>query len=224
MTAPRFKVGDRVTLKGELQGRVINAWSSTETPGTDWDYLIQWSSGGLGTYRNYDEYIQHMTTPHNPDNLPTPEPPWRFLDEDEIKDRRFNEQIYQWNRKTAEWIPGFCGDTKSATYRTTLTREELAAITPEAKQEESHKAGYFTTCPCGDIIKRGQSLCDNCLERNQLTPPMTTEPTEYERLREALRVATVKMQAACDLKALAVTKRNAAQDAILSFFLKEDTK
>ena len=71
---------------------------------------------------------------HNPDRIPPEQlkksiiSPWRLLDVDEIKKRKKGyQQIEAWMKDT--WHPDWCGNSLTITYRTQLTREELAKLT-----------------------------------------------------------------------------------------------
>ena len=70
-------------------------------------------------------------SPHNPDNLTQkqlqPELGYRFLDKDEVKETNKSlREIEAWGRE--EWdAKGYYGASSGLTYRTKLTREQLAA-------------------------------------------------------------------------------------------------
>lgn len=76
-------------------------------------------------------------TPHNPDNVtpaqlnPKGDSGWRFLERDEIKRRQeLSEHIEGWFANTDSWdghLP-LEGCSKVITYRTRLTRAELAKL------------------------------------------------------------------------------------------------
>jgi hypothetical protein len=86
---------------------------------------------------------QPVPKPHNPDGL-TPEQwghsdGWRLLDEDEVCDRpkQNYKEIQRWgdtNKYRHDWNPrGYEGSSPIATYRTRLSRSDLAAISKGAK-------------------------------------------------------------------------------------------
>lgn len=75
-------------------------------------------------------------TPHNPDGVtakqlnPTKRgKPWRFLDRNEVRKRAKTQQLQMWC--IDQFMKEFpChGDSKCITYRTRLTRAELAKLT-----------------------------------------------------------------------------------------------
>ena len=71
--------------------------------------------------------------PHNPREF-TPEEyeadkGYRLLDEDEIKDRVGSyKEIEAWDKNDNRWDVEFSGASKANTYRTKLSREELAKL------------------------------------------------------------------------------------------------
>jgi len=92
---------------------------------------------------------------HNPDKLTEEQvgviEGWRLLDEDEIsQDRNWMDEIEL--RSEGRWEDGkWCGNRKSATYRTRLTRDELAALDKPCE----HKTLTISKCPT-------QGFCDKC--------------------------------------------------------------
>lgn len=85
------------------------------------------------TWQNTEKGFRHVKVtnqeihkPHNPDNLQSPGEGYRFLDEDEIQDGPILREIGIWALRALEWLDGNSGWDKSRTYRTHLTREELA--------------------------------------------------------------------------------------------------
>lgn len=76
---------------------------------------------------------QSSRVPHNPANL-TPEQvgpsPWRLLDKDEIRRRKRScWDIEMWHNIANDWSDGgWYGEDPSSTYRTKLTRAELAKL------------------------------------------------------------------------------------------------
>lgn len=76
------------------------------------------------------------STPHNPDGV-TPEQlnppvvPWRLMDEDEIVSREHTtHEIQGWEKLNKKWSDVLLfGSFKATTYRTRLTRAQLAKLT-----------------------------------------------------------------------------------------------
>lgn len=70
--------------------------------------------------------------PHNPDRLTRRQigpRPWRLLDEDEIRNRsRWYKQIECWLKGGLIWEAMWVGCVKNHTYRTRLTRSQLAKL------------------------------------------------------------------------------------------------
>lgn len=68
--------------------------------------------------------------PHNPDNLPSPGEGYRFLDKDEIVPENESSvelsEIEWWSGANGRWLRNWKGCLEDATYRTRLSREELA--------------------------------------------------------------------------------------------------
>jgi len=70
---------------------------------------------------------------HNPDGLTRAQVgrrPWRLLDRDEIQPRCATRKIQSWSGELGCWI-GRCffrGASPTLTYRTRLTRRQLAAL------------------------------------------------------------------------------------------------
>lgn len=75
-----------------------------------------------------------MKRTHNPAKVTAAQlnPPtrkWRFLDRDEIKDRLIHMEIQMWSDCMGEWTNhGYTGNCPGITYRTYLTRRELAKL------------------------------------------------------------------------------------------------
>lgn len=100
-------------------------WSMAEAPA--WDWL------------NYDYRIAPIAPGHNPDGLTVAQvgDGYRLLDEDEVDERWKGTPVH---REIEAWFPwwwwdsGWRGETKRITYRTKLSREELARLR-EAKPE-----------------------------------------------------------------------------------------
>ncbi len=75
-------------------------------------------------------------TPHNPDNVtPAQLNPrkggkrWRLLDSDEVYRRKeIHKEIERWAGDTRWDDTHWCGDSVDCTYRTRLTRAELAKL------------------------------------------------------------------------------------------------
>jgi len=67
--------------------------------------------------------------PHNPDGLESPGEGYRFLDEDEVKCRPITFEIEAWCGRSG-WTAdtGLAGSSTYMTYRTKLSREELAKL------------------------------------------------------------------------------------------------
>lgn len=78
--------------------------------------------------------VKVSAIPHNPAGCPSPNcvvvlPPYRFLDTDEIKHRKERyEEIEEWSAFNG-WLLFGSGSSLRQTYRTRLTREELARLT-----------------------------------------------------------------------------------------------
>ncbi len=72
-----------------------------------------------------------MNDVYNPGNAPAPGNGWRFLDKDERKTRRRSRHFQAWYLH--EWYEGAVSDglmgyNKRVTYRTKLTREQVARL------------------------------------------------------------------------------------------------
>lgn len=82
--------------------------------------------------------------PHNPDNLTREQvgvsEGWRLLDEDELNDHRISSSdIERWMVNSRSWSGGYSGGSESSTYRTTLTRQELASL--ETVDDDENEGG-----------------------------------------------------------------------------------
>lgn len=65
---------------------------------------------------------------HNPHDLPSPGDGYRFFFSDEIKEREASGRIQMWLTRKLEWTTQAQGNFIGSTYRTKLSREELAKL------------------------------------------------------------------------------------------------